>query len=94
MTVRRGRVNRTRPVQSSVQVGGDVVGGGTGDIDVTIPVNTVTYAQMQDTGNASILLGRGSAHGPGDIEEITLGEGLTMLDRVLSAAGAGEPGET
>lgn len=86
--LRRGRVNRVK--QSGIsQLTGDVVGGpGFGVIEVTIPVNTVTYAQQQDVSAASRLIGRGSAFGPGDPEEITLGAGLLMVGTELRAGAA------
>jgi hypothetical protein len=40
--------------------------------------NTVTYATLQQVSAASRLLGRGSAAGAGNVEEITLGTGLGM----------------
>ncbi len=40
---------------------------------------------------ASRLVGRGSAAGAGDFQEITLGSGLTMTGTELSASGAGLP---
>ena len=51
--------------------------------------DAVTYAKMQNVSDASRLLGRGSAGGAGDVEEVTLGTGLTMTGTVLSAAGGG-----
>ena len=44
---------------------------------------------MQDISAASKLLGRGSASGSGDTQEITLGTGLTMTGTTLSASGGG-----
>ncbi len=49
----------------------------------------VTYAKLQDVSAASKLLGRGSAGGSGDVEEITLGTGLTMTGTTLAASGGG-----
>jgi hypothetical protein len=64
---------------------GDVTksAGGTAQ---TIPNDTVTYAKMQNVSAASRLLGRGSAGGSGDPEELTLGGGLSLSGTVLSAA--------
>lgn len=50
--------------------------------------DAVTYAKMQETSAADVLLGSGNA-GPGDVEEITLGAGLTMTGTTLSASAAG-----
>jgi hypothetical protein len=52
----------------------------TADIDN----DAVTYAKMQNVSSASRLLGRGSAGGSGDVEEITLGSGLSMSGTTLS----------
>lgn len=49
----------------------------------------VVYAKVQDISAASRLLGRGSAAGAGDVEEITLGTNLSMAGTVLNAAGGG-----
>jgi hypothetical protein len=48
---------------------GDITVGGTGTT-LTIDAGAVTYAKMQDVSAASKLLGRGSAGGAGDVEEI------------------------
>ncbi len=55
----------------------------------TIASNAVTYAKMQDVSAASKLVGRGSASGSGDPEEITIGTGLLMTSTTLSATGVG-----
>jgi hypothetical protein len=76
--------------------GGGISDGDKGDITVsssgtvwTIDNGAVTYAKMQDVSAASRLLGRGSASGSGDPEEITIGSGLSMSGTTLSATGGG-----
>lgn len=50
------------------------------------------FANFTQASAASKLLGRGSAAGAGDYEEVTLGSGLTMTGTTLSAAGGGVTG--
>jgi hypothetical protein len=66
---------------------GDVGGSGGGSFAVTIANNAVSYAKLQDVSAASRLLGRGSAGGAGDPQEITLGSRLSMSGTTLNASG-------
>jgi hypothetical protein len=59
-----------------------------------LPLNTgvtgdLPLANLAQSSAASKLLGRGSASGAGDFEEITLGSGLTMTGTTLCASGGG-----
>jgi hypothetical protein len=45
------------------------------------------FANLVQASGASVLVGRGSASGAGDFQEITLGSGLTMTNQVLSSSG-------
>lgn len=72
--------------------GSSLSDGDKGDITVsasgatwTIDNGTVSYAKMQDVSAASRLLGRGSAGGAGDVEELTVGSGLSLSGTTLSA---------
>jgi hypothetical protein len=68
---------------------GDVTGTGTSSIATTIANDAVTYAKIQNVSAASRLLGRGSAGGAGDVEELTLGTNLSMSGTTLNATGGG-----
>lgn len=74
---------------------GIVTDGDKGDITVTssgsiwtVDNDAVTYAKIQNVTTSSVLLGRATA-GAGDIEEIILGSGLSLLGTTLSAADGG-----
>lgn len=73
---------------------GDITVSGTGtvwtidNLAVTtgkIADDAVTYAKMQNVSAASRILGRGSAAGAGNAEELTLGAGLSLTGTVLAS---------
>ena len=58
----------------------------------TIANDAVTYAKIQNVSATSRLLGRATA-GAGDIEEITIGSGLSLAGTTLSASGGSTPND-
>lgn len=53
---------------------------------VKVADDNITYPKIQNVSAASRLLGRGSAAGAGDVEELTLSGGLSMSGTVLSSS--------
>ena len=82
-----GTSSGTNTGDQTITLTGNVTGSGTGSFAATIANDAVTYAKMQNVSAASRLLGRGSAAGSGDVEEISLGSGLSMSGTTLSASG-------
>lgn len=81
-----GTSSGTNTGDQTITLTGDVTGSGTGSFAATIANDAVTYAKMQNVSAASRLIGRGSAGGAGDPEEISL-VGLSMSGTTLSASG-------
>lgn len=77
----------TNTGDQTITLTGNVTGSGTGSFAATIANDAVTYAKMQNVSAASRLIGRGSASGSGDPEEITLDASLTMTGTTLSVSG-------
>jgi len=78
-----------------------ITDGDKGDITVassgatcTIDNDAVTYGKIQNVSAASRVLGRGSAGGSGDIQELTLGPGLSISGTQITADGSGGSGTT
>lgn len=66
------------------QLTGDVTAGpGSGSVAATIANDAVTYAKLQNISAASRLLGRGSAAGSGDTQELTVGNSVTIAATVV-----------
>ncbi|MBK8225429.1 MAG: hypothetical protein IPK73_30815 [Candidatus Obscuribacter sp.] len=69
----------------TITLTGDVTGSGTGTFAATIANDAVTYAKIQNVTDAR-LLGR-SAGSAGDVQEITVGSGLSLSGGSLTASG-------
>jgi hypothetical protein len=67
---------------------GSVLGFGT-VATAGIANDAVTYAKIQNVSAASRVLGRGSAAGAGDTQELTVGSGLSISGTVLDAVSGG-----
>ena len=76
-----------RVVTDTATVTWDLTVGG--QAKANVPDAGITYAKIQDVAAASRLLGRGSAAGAGDVQEITIGANLTLSGTELSATGGG-----
>lgn len=81
-------INNTSGTNSgdqTITLTGDVTGSGTGTFAATIANDAVTYAKIQNVTDAR-LLGR-SAGSAGDVQEITVGSGLSLSGGSLTASG-------
>ena len=74
------------PLLQRAALTGDVTASA-GSNTLTIANDAVTFAKMLNSSGASVLIGRGSAGGAGDFQEITLGAGMAMTGTVLSSTG-------
>lgn len=86
-TLTADNVSGTNTGDQTITLTSDVTGSGTGSFATTIANDAVTFAKMQNSTAASRLVGRGSAAGAGDFQEITVGSGLSMSGTTLSATG-------
>jgi hypothetical protein len=79
-----GSSSGTNTGDQTITLTGEVTGSGTSSFTTTITNDSVTYAKIQNVSTASQLLGRGSSAGSGDVQEISIGSGLTLTGTVLS----------
>jgi hypothetical protein len=67
--------------------GNHIVNGTVESIDIAD--GTIAFPKMQNASAESVLVGRGEGSGGGNLEEITIGSGLSMTGTTLSATGGG-----
>lgn len=84
-TLNGGTHSGTNTGDQTITLTGDVTGSGTGSFAATIANDAVTYAKIQNVTDAR-LLGR-SAGSAGDVQEITVGSGLSLSGGSLTASG-------
>ena len=68
-------------------------GGAGAAVTLDVPNDAIAYAKIQNVSAASRILGRGSAGGSGDVEELTISTGLTLTGTTLTATGSGGTGD-
>jgi len=86
-TITGSNLSGTNTGDQTIILTGDVTGSGTGLFAATIANDAVTFAKFQNI-TTNKLLGRATA-GSGDMEEITLGTGLSFAGTTLNVSGFG-----
>lgn len=80
----QGQVDARLTANQTITLSGDLSGSGSTSIAATIANDAVTFAKMQNV-SSGIILGRSTA-ASGDIEELTVGTGLSLSAGVLRVA--------
>ena len=86
-TIGGSNLSGTNTGDQTITLTSDVTGSGTGSFATTIASHAVTYAKMQQASTVT-LLGNPTG-GAANIQEITLGSGLSFSGTTLTATGSG-----
>lgn len=86
-TISGSNLSGTNTGDQTITLTSDVTGSGTGSFAVTIGANKVTYAKIQQS-STHTLIGN-STGGTANVQEITLGSGISFVGTTLVATGTG-----
>lgn len=87
-TVTGSNLSGTNTGDQTITLTGDVTGGGTSSFATVVAAHAITYAKMQQTSVGAVLIGNPTGS-PANLQEITLGAGLTFSGGVLNTTNSG-----